>query len=62
MTEESLVLIMTVMLILNIVQAKKMRKVICIQVTTMGIPMQNGMMKYLLRDIIVIMLIRMMSY
>ena len=62
MIEESLVLIMTVMLILNIVQAKKMRKVIFIQVTTMGIPMQNGMMKYMLRDIIVIMLIWMMSY
>ena len=62
MTEEILVLIMTVMLILNIVQVKQMRKMICIQVTTIGIPMQNGMMKYMLRDIIVIMPIRMMSY
>ena len=53
---------MTMMLMLNIVHAKKMRKVICIQVTTMAIPMQNGMMKYMLRDIIVIMLIRMMNY
>ena len=53
---------MTVMLMLNIVEAKKMRNVICIQVTTMGIPMENGMMKYMLRDIIVIMLIQMMSY